>query len=165
MTQFTDMDIEISPGQKVSAALFVPENAMVLLILAHGAGANMRHVFLEMLSDELAKQGIGTLRFNFPYMEKGRRIPDPPAIATKAVGAAIRTAYELYPNLPLIAGGKSFGGRMSSEYAAQESLPYLKGLVFFGFPLHPDGKPSTARAQHLQRVKIPMLFLQGSRDN
>jgi uncharacterized protein len=148
----------------VSAEVLEPTSMDALLVLAHGAGAGMDHRFMKALAMSLAENGIGTLRFNFSYMEKKKGRPDPPAIAEKTVEQAIVKAKELFPNTTLIAGGKSFGGRMTSNLVSKASIPGLKGLVFFGFPLHPAGKPSTDRAVHLKQVTIAMLFLQGTRD-
>jgi uncharacterized protein len=124
----------------------------------------MSHPFLETLSDELAGVGIATLRYQFPYMESGRRYPDAPVVLTACVRAAVRTAAEAAPGLPLLAGGKSMGGRMTSLAASERPLDGVRGLVFFGFPLHPPNRPSVTRGDHLARVKLPMLFLQGTRD-
>jgi hypothetical protein len=124
----------------------------------------MTHPFLEKLAGELAEVGVATFRYQFPYMEERRRVPDSPAVAASTVAAAVRVAAEAAPGLPLIAGGKSFGGRMSSHAAAQQLLDGVRGLVFFGFPLHPPNKPATKRAEHLANVQVPMLFLQGTRD-
>lgn len=133
-------------------------------VLAHGAGAGMTHPFMEQLSLALAGRCIATLRFQFPFMERGSKRPDPPAVAQAAVRAAVAEAARRLPGLPLIAGGKSFGGRMSSQAQAAAALPGVRGLVFVGFPLHPAGRPGTERADHLDRVTTPMLFLQGTRD-
>jgi predicted alpha/beta-hydrolase family hydrolase len=148
----------------VSAETLIPDDMKALIVLAHGAGANMQHRFMKTLSKSLADVGVGTLRYNFPYMEKGKGRPDPPAIAEKTVEAAIAKAHELYPDVHLFAGGKSFGGRMSSQRISKQPISYLKGLVFYGFPLHAPGKASIERAAHLKSVTIPMLFLQGTRD-
>jgi len=148
----------------VSAILVLPPAARWLLVLAHGAGAGMTHPFLDKLASELADAGVATFRYQFPYMEQRRRSPDSPAVATATVAAAVQAAGEAAPGLPLLAGGKSFGGRMSSQAAAQQVLPGVRGLVFFGFPLHPPNKPGTKRAEHLAKVPVPMLFLQGTRD-
>lgn len=155
--------IIVSSTHAVSGELTVPPNAQYILSLAHGAGAGMKHVFMTRLSEELAKQGIATLRYNFPYMEAKKKRPDVPAVAHAAVHAAINKSRELCPGLPVIAGGKSFGGRMTSQYAAKNK-PALKAIVFFGFPLHPIGNPSIERADHLKDVNVPMLFLQGTKD-
>lgn len=148
----------------VSGLLLVPNGARLLYVLAHGAGAGMRHPFLESIAQRLAERGIGTLRYQFPYMERRSKRPDPPAVATAVVRAAVAEAARAAPGLPLLAGGKSFGGRMTSTAQAEEPLPGVRGLVFLGFPLHPPGRPDDKRAEHLARVQIPMLFLQGTRD-
>src|SRR3954452_8271886 len=148
----------------VSALLLRPENARACLVLAHGAGAGMSHPFMETVATGLGERGIATLRYQFPYMEKGSKRPDAPAVAHAAVRAAAAEAARRCSGLPLVAGGKSFGGRMTSQAQAIAPLPGVRGLVFLGFPLHPPGKPSTSRAAHLSDVKIPMLFLQGARD-
>ncbi len=149
---------------EVSGLLLRPDGARLLYVLAHGAGAGMRHPFLESISQRLAEQGIATLRYQFPYMERRARRPDSPAVAGAAVRGAVVEAARLAPGLPLVAGGKSFGGRMTSTAQAEEPLPGVRGLVFLGFPLHPPGRPDDKRAEHLARVQIPMLFLQGTRD-
>lgn len=149
---------------EVSALLLRPQTPDWLLLLAHGAGAGMRHPFMESLAAELASVRIATLRYQFPYMEQRRGRPDSPAILTSTVAAALAQAQKLAPGIPIIAGGKSMGGRMTSQAAAQGLLPEVRGLVFFGFPLHPPKAPSTKRAEHLYKVAIPMLFLQGTRD-
>ena len=148
----------------MSALLLRPTAARRLLVLAHGAGAGMRHPFMEKLAGELAGVGVTTLRYQFPYMEARRRVPDAPAVLMATVVAAVRAAAEAAPGLPLLAGGKSMGGRMTSQAAAQRPLEGVRGLVFFGFPLHPPNRPGTKRADHLAKVAIPMLFLQGTRD-
>ncbi len=148
----------------VSGLLLRPNDARLLYVLAHGAGAGMRHPFLEAISQRLAEQGVATLRYQFRYMEQRSRRPDPPAVAAATVRAAVAEAARLAPGLPLVAGGKSFGGRMTSTAQAEEPLPGVRGLVFLGFPLHPPGRPDDKRADHLARVTIPMLFLQGTRD-
>lgn len=148
----------------VSAILDRPTSARRILALAHGAGAGMSHPFLEELSTDLVELGFATMRYQFPYMERRRRIPDSPSTLTATVAAAVRTASELMPGLPLFAGGKSMGGRMTSQAAAEGKLAGVTGLVFFGFPLHPPNRPGTKRADHLPEVKAHMLFLQGSRD-
>lgn len=134
-----------------------------LYIFAHGAGAGMTHPFMVRLSEALWEHDIGTLRYNFPYMQAGKKRPDPPAIAALTVRRAIDKGLELFPDTPLLAGGKSFGGRMTSQLVAQDPLP-VTGLVFVGFPLHAAGNPGVDRAQHLARIDVPMLFLQGTRD-
>jgi predicted alpha/beta-hydrolase family hydrolase len=148
----------------VSALLIAPAQARALYVFAHGAGAGMTHAFMAAVADELADRGIAALRYQFPYMEKRSKRPDPPKVAHAAVRAAVAEAQRRLPKLPLFAGGKSFGGRMTSQAQAAEPLPGVVGLVFLGFPLHPAGKPSQDRAQHLADVKVPMLFLQGTRD-
>ena len=148
----------------VSALLERRDDARCLLVLGHGAGAGMRHVFMERICDLLGERGVATLRYQFPYMEAGRRRPDPPSILLVTVRAAVREAARVAPDLPLVAGGKSMGGRMTSSASARESLPGVRGLVFFGFPLHAAGKPSSDRGDHLDDVGLPMLFLQGDRD-
>ncbi|HET9485951.1 MAG TPA: alpha/beta family hydrolase [Chryseosolibacter sp.] len=135
-----------------------------LFVFAHGAGAGMNHPFMVRLSQALAEVKIGTLRFNFPYMEKGSKRPDPPAVAEKSVNSAIEVAHEMFSDLPLLAGGKSFGGRMTSQALSKYLHPSVRGLVFTGFPLHPAGKPGMERAAHLTGIGLPMLFLQGTRD-
>src|SRR5213593_97528 len=155
---------ELRVGE-VSGLLLRPKDARLLYVLAHGAGAGMRHPFLESISQRLAEQGIATLRYQFPYMERRSRRPDPPAVAAATVRAAVAEAARIAPDLPLVAGGKSFGGRMTSTAQAEEPLPGVRGLVFLGFPLHPPGRPGDSRAEHLARVQVPMLFLQGERDD
>src|SRR5881396_2342860 len=155
---------ELRVGE-VSGLLLRPKEARLLYVLAHGAGAGMRHPFLESISQRLAEQGIATLRYQFPYMERRSRRPDPPAVAAATVRAAVAEAARIAPDLPLVAGGKSFGGRMTSTAQAEEPLPGVRGLVFLGFPLHPPGRPDDKRAEHLAHVQVPMLFLQGTRDD
>lgn len=156
--------IKVSPSDSVSAEVYQPQKPIAILVLAHGAGANMHHKFMKDLSAELAALNIATLRYNFLYMELKKKRPDFPAVAHKAVAAAIAQAHELFPKLPLYAGGKSFGGRMTSQYMSTNDILHVKGLVFVGFPLHAAGNPGIERAEHLSTVKQPMLFLQGSRD-
>jgi predicted alpha/beta-hydrolase family hydrolase len=148
----------------VSGLLVAPPKATALYVLAHGAGAGMAHPFLGALSEALAARHVATLRYQFPYMERGSKRPDSPRIAEAAVAAAVAEAARLAPKLPLFAGGKSFGGRMTSQAAAHGLLPQVRGLVFVGFPLHPPGAPADTRGDHLADVKVPMLFLQGTRD-
>src|SRR6266571_1919847 len=148
----------------VSGLLLRPDGARLLYVLAHGAGAGMRHPFLEVVAQRLAERSIATLRYQFPYMEQRGRRPDPPAVAAATVRAAVIEAGGAAPGLPLVAGGKSFGGRMTSTAQAEQPLPGVRGLVFLGFPLHPPRRPGDSRAEHLARVQIPMLFLQGDRD-
>ena len=149
---------------KVTAEYNVPPNATCLLTLAHGAGAGMDHSFMVSLSGSLSASGIGSMRFNFPFAENKKGRPDTPAVAHQTIEAAIMKAHDLFPDLPLFASGKSFGGRMSSQYLATHPDAGVKGIVFYGFPLHPAGKPSIDRAEHLKEVKVPMLFLQGTKD-
>ena len=158
------LQIEIAPQATVSALLIDPPQARACYVFAHGAGAGMAHASMEAIATGLAERGIATLRYQFPYMEKASKRPDPPAIAHAAVRAAVREAARCCPKLPLIAGGKSFGGRMTSQAQAIDALPGVRGLAFLGFPLHPAGKPASDRAKHLGDVRIPMLFLQGTRD-
>jgi predicted alpha/beta-hydrolase family hydrolase len=148
----------------VTSILLRPERARACYVFAHGAGAGMGHAFMEAFAAGLEERGIATLRYQFPFMDKGSKRPDPPAIAHAAVRAAVAEAQAQCPDLPLFAGGKSFGGRMTSQAQAKQPLPGVRGIVFVGFPLHPPGKPSLDRAQHLHDVRCPMLFLQGSRD-
>src|SRR3954468_5124954 len=156
--------IEISPREAVSGLEIRPPQSRACYVFAHGAGAGMTHASMEAVATGLAERGIATLRYQFPYMEKASKRPDPPAIAHTAVRAAVREASRCCPKLPLIAGGKSFGGRMTSQAQAIDALPDVRGLVFLGFPLHPAGKPASDRAKHLGKIHIPMLFLQGTRD-
>ena len=164
MEKSVPLTFSVEAAGEVSALFLHPDNARWLLLFAHGAGAGMRHPFMESLSSELAAAQIGTFRYQFPYMEKRGGRPDSPAILTATVAAALRAASQAAPGLPLLAGGKSMGGRMTSQAAAQNLLPNVRGLVFFGFPLHPPGSPSARRADHLAKVPMPMLFLQGTRD-
>jgi predicted alpha/beta-hydrolase family hydrolase len=159
--------IAIQVGERVgrvSALLERPSGARALYVLAHGAGAGMRHAFMEAVAAALAERGVATLRYQFPYLEAGGRRPDPPGVLEATVRAAVARAAEAAPGLPLVAGGKSLGGRMTSSAAARAPLPGVRGLVFLGFPLHAPGKRGTERAAHLERVRLPMLFLQGTRD-
>jgi len=150
---------------EVSGLLLRSRKDKVLLVLAHGAGAGMRHTFMEEICAKLADHGVASLRYQFPYMEKGIKRPDTEAVLTATVRAAVTTAKEHAADIPIVAGGKSMGGRMTSLAAAKEPLDGIKGLVFFGFPLHAAGKPSADRGNHLFNAKVPMLFLQGSRDS
>jgi uncharacterized protein len=159
-----ELRFAVDGAREVSALLVMPAQARWLLVLGHGAGAGMHHPFMEKLAEELATVGIATFRYQFPYMEERRRVPDAPAVLTATVAAALRTAAGTAPDLPLLAGGKSMGGRMTSQAAAQGLLDGVRGLVFFGFPLHPPGRPGTKRAEHLASVSVAMLFLQGTRD-
>jgi predicted alpha/beta-hydrolase family hydrolase len=149
---------------RVSGLLMSPAQSKACFVVAHGAGAGMLHPFMATLATDLAARQIATLRYQFPYMEKHSRRPDPPAVCHATVRAAVAVAHTLLPALPLIAGGKSFGGRMTSQAQAANPLPHVRGLAFLGFPLHPPKEPSDQRAEHLSKVKIPMLFLQGARD-
>lgn len=149
---------------KVSGEIIQPEKMKALLVLAHGAGAGMNHPFMSSLSKELAQLEIGTLRFNFPFTEQKKKRPDVPAVAHKAIEAAIQKAIEFFPSTPLFVGGKSFGGRMTSQLFSKQDVDRVRGIVFVGFPLHPPGNPSIDRADHLKTVKKKMLFLQGTRD-
>ena len=159
------LKIQVSPSiGKVSAEYMAPAGARCILSLAHGAGAGMDHPFMVALANSLAETGIATLRFNFPFAENKKGRPDMPAVAQKTIEAALAKAHELSPSLRVFAAGKSFGGRMSSQYVSTHPDSLVKGIIFYGFPLHPPGKPSTERGAHLKDVKVPMLFLQGVRD-
>jgi uncharacterized protein len=157
------LDIVVSASTRVSGILMTPPNAKACYVVAHGAGAGMLHPFMEKLAADLAARRIATLRYQFPYMEKGGKRPDPPALCHATVRAAVAAARAAAP-VPLIAGGKSFGGRMTSQAQAASPLPQIRGLAFLGFPLHPPKEPSDSRAAHLLKVEVPMLFLQGARD-
>ncbi len=158
------VNITIDETHRVSGLLLAPRKARACYVLAHGAGAGMTHPFMVGMADGLAERGVATLRYQFPYMEQGGKRPDAPKLAQATVRAAVAQAAKLVPDLALIAGGKSFGGRMTSQAQAQSPLPGVRGLAFLGFPLHAAGRPSEERAAHLFEVKIPMLFLQGTRD-
>jgi uncharacterized protein len=158
------LKIEIENAPSVSALLMLPPQARCCFVFAHGAGAGMTHRFMETVATGLGARGVATLRYQFPYMEAGSRRPDSPAVAHAAVRAAVAEAARQCPGLRLVAGGKSFGGRMTSQAQAAAPLAGVHGLAFLGFPLHPAGKPSSERAKHLFDIHIPMLFLQGSRD-
>jgi predicted alpha/beta-hydrolase family hydrolase len=158
------LTIPLAEGATTSGLLDVPANARACYVFAHGAGAGMNHAFMAAMADGLARRGIATLRFQFPYMEHGSKRPDAPAVAQAAVRAAVEEAARQLPGLPIFAGGKSYGGRMTSQAQAVQPLPGVRGIVFVGFPLHPAGKPSVERAKHLADVALPMLFLQGTRD-
>ena len=164
MTSAQELEIGIANAAGVSALLISPAKARACFVFAHGAGAGMTHAFMAAVSRGLCERRIATLRYQFPYMEKGGKRPDPPAIVHAAVRAAVAEAGRCCPGLPLIAGGKSFGGRMTSQAQASAPLPGVRGLAFLGFPLHPAGKPSTARAGHLADVHVPLLFMQGTQD-
>ena len=156
--------IAVNDEVTVSGLMVAPAGARACYVMAHGAGAGMAHPFMGAMAAGLAERGIASLRYQFPYMELGGRRPDAPALAQATVRAAVAKAGGLAVRVPLVAGGKSFGGRMTSQAQAEAPLPGVRGLVFLGFPLHPAGKPSDQRGQHLSRVEVPMLFLQGSRD-
>lgn len=164
MADASEIRINVDAEHTVSALLQVPRNSLACLVLAHGAGAGMRHAFMTSVADALADQGIATLRYQFPYMERGSRRPDSPKLAMATVRAAVAEGGRQLPNLPLFAGGKSFGGRMTSMAQAERPLERVQGLVFLGFPLHPAGKPSRQRAAHLESAALRMLFVQGTRD-
>jgi predicted alpha/beta-hydrolase family hydrolase len=154
----------IDDTQRVSGLLLAPPAARACYVMAHGAGAGMAHPFMANVANDLASRGIATLRYQFAYTERGSKRPDPPKLAHAAVRAAVAAASRLLPELALFAGGKSYGGRMTSQAQGIAPLPGVRGLVFLGFPLHPAGEPSASRAAHLPTVQIPMLFLQGTRD-
>ncbi len=164
MTRPQQVSIAVDEGRRVSGLLQVPRDARACYVLAHGAGAGMSHPFMAAVADGLAERDIATLRYQFPYMEEGARRPDAPKIAQATVRAAVGEALRLLPELDVVAGGKSFGGRMTSQAQAASPLSGVQGLVFLGFPLHPPGRPSDERAAHLFEIKVPMLFLQGTRD-
>jgi uncharacterized protein len=160
-----NLDIEVGTTiGKVSGILLRPPDAWATYVLAHGAGAGMRHRFMDSIAQALAERGVATLRYQFPYVEAGSRRPDPPGVLEATVRAAAAMAGEIAPELPRFAGGKSLGGRMTSNAMARRPLEEILGLVFLGFPLHPAKQPGVARAEHLDRVEAPMLFLQGTRD-
>src|SRR5664279_3229365 len=159
IAETSDVTIAVDAGRQVSGILVAPEQARACYVLAHGAGAGMRHPFMAKIAGELAARRMATLRYQFPYMEMGSRRPDAPALAHAAVRAAVAEATRQLPACPLYAGGKSFGGRMTSQAQSLQPLPQVRGLVFLGFPLHPAGKPSDDRATHLLDVRIPMLFV------
>ena len=159
-----ELTFETTQGEEVSGILDRPDNALALLVFGHGAGAGMRHRWMEAMARELGSVGIATFRYQFPYMEKGGGPPNSKKTLTATVRSAVRTAKDLCPELPLFAGGKSMGGRMTSLAQSEKPIEGVRGIVFFGFPLHPSGKPSVERAEHLAAVEIPMLFLQGTRD-
>ncbi len=156
--------ITIDDTRRVSGLLQAPPEARVCYVLAHGAGAGMAHPLMASVAEGLARRGIATLRYQFPYMERGSKRPDAPKLAHATIRYAVAEASRLCPELALLAGGKSFGGRMTSQAQAESPLPGVRGLVFLGFPLHPAGRPSDDRAKHLFEVQIPMLFMQGTRD-
>jgi len=159
------LEIEVGKAGAISALLDRPASARACFVFSHGAGAGMTHSFMQAVAAGLGECRVATLRYQFPYMEKGSRRPDPPAIAHAAVRAAVAEARRRCPGLPLIAGGKSFGGRMTSQAQAAAPLEGVSGLAFLGFPLHPAGKPSSDRARHLADIDVPLLFVQGTRDS
>ena len=158
------VSIALDEAHRVSGLRLVPPKPRACYLFAHGAGAGMSHPFMESAAAELGNRGIATLRYQFPYMEKRTKRPDSSKVAQATVRAAASEATRLFPDLPLFAGGKSFGGRMTSQAQSQSPLPLVRGLIFFGFPLHPAGRPSVERATHLFELQVPMLFLQGERD-
>lgn len=160
----SSLNISLPSGNLISAEVYSEENAKAIYVFAHGAGTNMHHAFMKELAAELANHQIATLRYNFLYSEQKKKRPDFPAVAHQAVAAAIAKAHELFAKVPLVARGKSFGGRMTSQYLSENAPDFVKGIVLVGFPLHPAGKPSIDRSTHLDKIKIPMLFLQGTRD-
>ena len=162
--KISSQNLKVGDIGSVSAEAIIPEQLKAIYVFAHGAGAGMNHSFMKELSRELANHNIASLRYNFLYMEQKKKRPDFPAVAHKAVEEAINRAREIFPDKPLYAGGKSFGGRMTSQYLSNKEVPGIKGIIFVGFPLHPAGKPSIDRAEHLHKCMSPMLFLQGTRD-
>ncbi len=165
MSDVRNLRFPVLDKEEVSALLLLPTRATSLLVLAHGAGAGMNHTFMSAIAHQLAEDTVATFRYQFPYMEHRRGVPDKQPMLTATVAAAVATAAQLAPDLPLFAGGKSMGGRMTSLAASEQKLEAVRGLVFFGFPLHPPKRPSVKRAEHLQLVNLPMLFLQGTRDD
>jgi len=166
MSTLSEIDVRIPVGDaEVSGLLIAPASARACYVLAHGAGVGMRHSFMSTVAKGLSERGIATLRYQFPYMERGSRRPDSPKAAQAAVRAAVGKARELLPDVKLVAGGKSYGARMTSQAQAEAALEGVRGLAFLGFPLHAPGQPSDARAEHLPRIEIPMLFLQGTCDD
>jgi predicted alpha/beta-hydrolase family hydrolase len=164
MSEARAVTFAVEGSGTVSGLLLLPPQPKALYVLAHGAGAGMRQRFLVATAQGLLKRGVGTLRYQFPYMEKGSKRPDRPPVAFATVRAAVEEAARLAPDVKLVAGGKSFGGRMTSGAEAEAHLPGVAGLAFLGFPLHPPGAPANTRGEHLARVQIPMLFLQGTKD-
>ncbi len=163
MNIISQHSITLKSNVTVSVEVITPETTKAVYVFAHGAGAGMNHAFMKSLSEELATFGIATFRYNFLYMEQKKKRPDFPALAHQAIAAAIDKTCQLFPNVPLFAGGKSFGGRMTSQYLSANPVD-VKGIMFVGFPLHPAGKPAIDRADHLEKINVPMLFLQGTRD-
>ncbi len=164
MSELHPLSFEVSSGRSVSGLLMHPDGARACLVLAHGAGAGMNHSSLATVASGLAERGVATLRYQFPFMESGSKRPDGPDLAHATVWAAVKEAERLVPKLALVAGGRSFGGRMTSQAQALDPLPNVHGLAFLAFPLHPAGRPATERATHLKEVGLPMLFLQGTND-
>ncbi|MEP7373973.1 MAG: alpha/beta family hydrolase [Chitinophagaceae bacterium] len=159
------LSIKVSPSiGTVSAECMIPEKSQCIMTLAHGAGADMHHSFMVTMSQLLSEKGIATMRFNFPFMENKKGRPDTPAVAHQTIESVIAKAKKLFPDLPLFVAGKSFGGRMASQYLSANNDAAIKGIIFYGFPLLPSGKPSTDRAEHLKQLKTHMLFLQGTKD-
>jgi predicted alpha/beta-hydrolase family hydrolase len=166
MPKASEREVQIPSAEgRVSGLLIAPKDARACYVLAHGAGAGMRHPFMASVAQGLAERGVATLRYQFPYTERGSKRPDSAKAAQETVRAAVAKAATLLPKLPLFAGGKSYGGRMTSQAQAEAPLEGVRGLAFLGFPLHAPGQPSATRAEHLAQVKIPMLFLQGTRDD
>ncbi|KQW46504.1 MULTISPECIES: alpha/beta family hydrolase [unclassified Roseateles] len=164
MSEAQPLKLKVDDDTAVSALWLEPQRPRAAYVFAHGAGAGMHHSFMAALSQALHGESVATLRYQFPYMERGSKRPDSPAVAQAAVRGAVATARDRLPDTPLFAGGKSFGGRMTSQAQAAAPMPGVRGLMFVGFPLHPAGKPGIERAAHLDDVRVPMLFLQGTRD-
>ncbi|HEX6226594.1 MAG TPA: alpha/beta family hydrolase [Chryseolinea sp.] len=162
-SKLTQISVSDSIG-KISLLTVKPSNVKSILVLAHGAGAGMTHPFMENLAQQLAELSIGTVRYNFPYMEKNSKRPDVPAVAEKTVGEVLANTQKVFSDLPIFLGGKSFGGRMSSQFVSKQKPEGLRGIVFYGFPLHAPGKSESQRADHLKAIEVPMLFLQGTND-
>ncbi len=158
------LEVDVTDSIRVSAEIVAPRASRACYVFAHGAGAGMNHAFMTTVAQALADLGIASVRFQFPYMERGSRRTDPPPLCHTTIRAAVAAAASRFPGTPLIAGGRSFGGRMTSQAQALQALPGVRGLVFLGFPLHPAGRPDTTRAAHLNDVAVPMLFVQGTRD-
>jgi predicted alpha/beta-hydrolase family hydrolase len=165
MNAVRNLRFSVLDKEEVSALLLLPPRATSLLVLAHGAGAGMNHTFMAAIANQLAEDDVATFRYQFPYMEQRRGVPDKQPLLIATVAAAVAIAAQLAPELPLFAGGKSMGGRMTSLAASEQKLESVRGLIFFGFPLHPPKRPSIKRAEHLQLAKQPMFFLQGTRDD
>jgi uncharacterized protein len=161
----TPLQITVDSAHRVSGLAVIPDDAKAMLVLGHGAGAGMEHASMASLADALAKSGVATLRYQFPYMERGSKRTDPPPLCHATIRAAVKEAQRIAPQLPLFAGGRSFGGRMTSQAQAIAPLEGVRGIVFFAFPLHPGKQPADARGKHLFDVQVPMLFLTGTRDD